>query len=92
MIWVHISYSGIRSSVSICPTFDVAYSMKHNSYFIKSAALTRLGINYIVIGLKTPILELELVFYFLKGIGIGENLIGIFNYFSITFSITSCNF
>ena len=47
----------------------------------------RLGVNYIVIEVETPIsipeLELKLVFCFLKVIGISENIIGIFNYFSI---------
>ena len=52
--------------------------------------LTRLGANGIVTGTEMPfpVLELMLCFLFLKIIGIGENVIGMFNYFSIT----SCNF
>ena len=38
--------------------------------------------TYIVIGIEIPI----------PGIGIVENVIGILNYFSVNFSITSCNF
>ena len=36
--------------------------------------------------------EIEIGVLFLKLIEIGENVIGIFSYFSMTFSITSCNF
>ena len=47
----------------------------------------RLGVNYIVIEVETPIsipeLELKLEFCFFKVIGISENIICIFNYFSI---------
>ena len=49
-------------------------------------------VSYIVIGNKTPIPIPELELAFCCVIGIGEHVIGIFNYFSIIFSVTSCNF
>ena len=40
-----------------------------------------LGVNYIVIGIEIKIYRIGISVLFLKGIGIGENVIGIFNNF-----------
>ena len=49
---------------------------------------SRHGINYIVIRIETPIPILELELVFSKVTGIGENVIGVFKCFSVTFTIT----
>ena len=50
----------------------------------------RFFVYYFVSGIEMPIPELELVFF--KVIGIGENVIAIFNYCSATFPVISPNF